>query len=282
MKTSIIVPAYNEAEGIGKVLSELKKVAKQLGAEIVVVDDGSEDNTSVIASKSGVKVVKHPYNMGYGASLKTGIKNSSGDVIVITDADGTYPSSAIPELVNLIGEYGMVVGARIDRKNISPLRLPGKWFLRKLANYLTSKKIPDLNSGLRAFKRDVVMSFFNILPPKFSFTTTITLACLTNEIPVKFVPIEYGKRIGKSKMKIFGHGLQFPILIVRTIFYFNPLKILLPVSLMCALIGIAYIIFELYTKFGIATHGILFILTGIIIACFALVADLISRTSVKS
>ncbi len=235
-KVSIVIPAYNEEHGISHVLDDIENSLDESGIsyEIIVVDDGSTDSTvELVKTKKDVKLVSHQLNRGYGAALKTGIKNSQGDLILITDADGTYPVKNISKLLGFIDQYDMVVGARTGKNIRSPLfRNTGRVLLTALANYLTGIKIPDLNSGFRVFKKDVALRFFNLFPSGFSFTTTITLACLTNDYSIKYVPINYYKRKGGSKINIVKDGSNFILLIVRTIMYFNPLKVFLPLALL--------------------------------------------------
>jgi glycosyltransferase involved in cell wall biosynthesis len=242
---SIVIPAYNEEGGIAPVLQAVDEVlaATTLSYEIIVVNDGSQDNTRGAIQHSGVDliVVNHDVNRGYGASLKTGIRRAQYATIVITDADGTYPNGRIPELVRLSEEgYDMVVGARVGQDvHIPALRRPPKWVLRKLANYLTDMEIPDLNSGLRVMRREVVERFMNILPNGFSFTTTITLSLLTNGYNVKYIPIDYHRRTGQSKIRPIRDTLNFLQLILRTVLYFEPLKIFIPASLLVLGVGLA-------------------------------------------
>ncbi|MFH1562317.1 MAG: glycosyltransferase family 2 protein, partial [Nitrospirota bacterium] len=218
-KISIVIPAYNEEKGVGALIDELKEKMKCHEYEIIVVDDGSCDNTVNIAREKDVVLIQHPKNRGYGASLKTGIRKAKYDTIAITDADGTYPVSEMPKLIKYIGEYDMVVGAR-NKQKIPLTRRPAKFFLNRLANYLTEVEIPDLNSGLRVFKKDIAVKFFNLLPNGFSFTTTITLAMLTNDYLVKFIPIDYLERQGKSKIRPIRDTYNFLTLIIRTVMYF--------------------------------------------------------------
>ena len=202
-QVSVIVPAYDEAESIGQVLADLNAAlgAGDLPYEVIVVDDGSTDETPVIARASGVRLLQHGVNRGYGAALKTGIRAAHGERIVITDSDGTYPADRISELAALLDGWDMADGARIGCNVRIPLiRRPAKWALRMLSNYLTGAKIPDLNSGLRAFRRELVMQYFPILPNYFSFTTTITLAMFSDRYAVTYLPIDYRARTGKSKI----------------------------------------------------------------------------------
>jgi glycosyltransferase involved in cell wall biosynthesis len=226
---TIIIPAYNEEEEISLVINGLKSMDEK--CEIIVVDDGSTDNTFRLASEAGARVVHHPYNKGYGAALKTGIRNANTDVVLLMDADGQHKPDDACKLLQYMNEYDMVVGSRTNNSHVSLLRKPGKKFLSIIANYLSGTKIPDLNSGFRAIKKSMAMDFMHILPNGFSFTTTITLASLTSGYSVKYVPIEAPKRVGTSKIKPFQDGFLFVMLIIRTIALFNPLKVVLPVSL---------------------------------------------------
>ncbi|MCP4428301.1 MAG: glycosyltransferase family 2 protein, partial [Chloroflexi bacterium] len=215
---SIVIPAYNESEAILSTLEKIKKVTAgaNLVSEIIVVDDGSTDDTAVsIRQVFGVRLLEHPQNKGYGASLKTGIRQAQYENVVIIDADGTYPIEMIPVLAEKMNNYDMVVGARTgETVQIPPIRRPAKWALTRLANYLSGMEIPDLNSGLRAFKRDVAINYFRLLPSGFSFTTSITLALLTNDYNVLYIPIDYFERTGKSKIRPFRDTINFFSLVV--------------------------------------------------------------------
>lgn len=282
---SIVIPAYNEEEAIGQVIYNIKSAMKKTKYkyEIIVVDDGSTDRTVEIAKKLKVSVYSHPYNIGYGGALKTGIKNAKGDYILIIDSDGTYPTNEIPKLLKYTDKYDMVVGARIGKDVKIPLfRRPAKFVLSKLANYLTNTKIPDLNSGLRIFKRDVVFKFFNILPSGFSFPTTITLAYLSNGYFIKFVPISYYERRGRSKIKPFRDTFNFVLLIIKTVTYFNPLKVFLPTGIvlfLSALFLFIYSVFYLHKIMDISV--IILTVAAIQVAFFGLLADMLSRKEVK-
>jgi glycosyltransferase involved in cell wall biosynthesis len=237
---TVVVPAFNEERGIAGVVQELRELGKSLGCpcEIVVVDDGSTDGTAAALEGArgtdggGVRVLRNPENRGYGYSLKRGIREAKHPVIVITDADGTYPNDRIPELVARVrGGAAMAVGARSLASGSVPLsRKPAKWILNALANFLAGKRIPDLNSGLRAMRRDLPARFEPIIPDGFSFTTTITLAAVTNAFRVDFLPIEYAKRQGSSKIRPIRDTANFFNLVVRTVLYFRPLKVFLPLA----------------------------------------------------
>ena len=282
---SIIIPTFNEEESISDVLDGIEKAmkAESIDYEVVVVDDASTDKTlEIIRSKDVKKIVRHDQNKGYGASLKSGIAKASHDVIVITDADGTYPTSDIPVLFKQMSadgyDYDMVVGARVgEHVKIPFFRRPAKWFLKELANYLTEYEIPDLNSGLRIFKRGLVERFSGILPDGFSFTTTVTIAALTNGYFVKFVPINYYERKGHSSIRPLRDFLGFISLVVRLIIYFKPLNFFLPASLMLLVIGLskALIDFLHQNYFGIGSAIV--ILAAVQIGFLGLLADLILK-----
>ncbi|MCX7918575.1 MAG: glycosyltransferase family 2 protein [bacterium] len=270
---TIIIPAFNESASIGKVIDEINSILTGKEYELIVIDDGSTDGTAEIVKNKPVKLIIHPENRGYGAAIKTGVNQAKYDWILILDADGTYPVEAIPQLISERNEYDMVVGAR---KTIPASRRLAKWTLSKLANYLAETQIPDLNSGLRVFRKDLIHQFRHILPNGFSFTTTLTLALHCNGYFVKYVPIEYRTRIGQSKIKPIKHTADFFILILRTIVYFNPIRIFLPVSLMLILLGL---FIGIYSKFILGTlmdvSTITCVVTGVEIAILGLLADLL-------
>ena len=271
---TIIIPAYNEEEGITTVITQLKGLGENY--EILVVDDGSTDNTYKLASETGVKVIRHPYNKGYGAALKTGIRNAEADIALFMDADGQHKPSDIEKLMQHIGEYDMVVGARTKKSKISLLRRPGKKILGITANYLAGMKIPDLNSGFRAIKKSVALEFMRILPNTFSFSTTITLALINSGYSVKYVPIEAPERVGTSKIKPFRDGFRFIMLIIRTVILFNPLKVFLPVSAFLFVVGFFELIREIIVYFDVWTTPVLLILSSILIFFFGILADQVS------
>ena len=283
---TIIVPVYNEKRGIESTLQDLEQIRKDadFGVEIVVVNDGSDDGSKEVLGEiscEGVSVIHHSVNRGYGAALKTGIRNSPKECIIITDADGTYPNERIPELIKIFqeGNYDMVVGARVGGNVKIPLiRKPAKWFITKLASYLAGTRIPDLNSGLRVMKKDVVEKYINILPDGFSFTSTITLAMLTNGYSVKYVPIDYFKREGKSKIKPIQDTLNFIQLIIRTVLYFNPLKIFVPLSLFLVIFAFMVLIGSwVFTgKAMDVTFGVI-LMTSVMVLVIGMLADLIDK-----
>jgi glycosyltransferase involved in cell wall biosynthesis len=275
---SVVIPAYNEGPHVA---DQIRSVASVLAAtdwehEIIVVDDGSSDDTATAAAVMGARVIRNVRNLGYGGALKRGIGASSHEWILITDADGTYPAETIPELLRHIEDpdlaVDMVTGARIgDEVRIPFMRRPAKWFLNQLASYLAGMHLPDLNSGLRVMRRTVVQRYLNLLPNGFSFTTTITLACACNGHPVVFVPINYRARLGDSKIRP-RHAFDFALLIIRTIVFFNPLKVFVPIGVVLALAGVAKFIYDVYIG-NLSESAIFALLAALIIWCVGLLAD---------
>lgn len=277
---TIIVPAYNENNSIRQTIEDLKNLPGDY--EIIVVDDCSTDGTTEQIKGVGVKTFRHQFNRGYGASLKTGIMHATTDTIVITDADATYPNAKIPELVStyLDEELDMVVGARTTAHAEIPLiRRPAKWFITRLASYLSGTRIPDLNSGLRVMKKEVLEKFINILPNGFSFTTTITLAMITNNYSVKYIPIDYFRRRGKSKIRPIYDTLNFIQLIIRMVLYFDPLRVFLPMSLPLCIWGFFHILYQAIFTGNIGTVAVIISLSGIQLLAIGMLADLIDKRS---
>jgi len=281
---SVIIPAFNEQEGIGPVLERIHQVlqARRWKYEVIVVDDGSDDDTHAVAEGiSKTKVLRHPRNRGYGSALKTGIRHAQFENLLITDADGTYPADQIPELVERLthSECDMVVGARVGKNvSIPLLRRPAKWFIRKLAELVAGIPIPDLNSGLRVFRKDASLPFFNMLPGGFSFTTTITLAMLTNGYIVEYIPISYFQRVGKSKLRPMRDTLNFIQLVLRITLYFAPLKIFVPISAVLIVIAIAWAVFSTIVLGRLAdASAVVIFMTGVQVGVLGLLAELMDR-----
>lgn len=277
---SIVIPAYNEELGIVESVNGVREVmaASHYDYEVIVVDDGSTDKTSELVRSTGARVVRHEENRGYGAGLKTGIQAAKGDWIVITDADSTYPADRIPDLLRDAGEYDMVVGARVGGAAKIPLiRRPAKWVLAKVANYLAERKIPDYNSGLRVFRKDLALKFFKILPQGFSFTTTITLCSLTHGFRVKYIPIEYFVRKGKSKIHPIKDTYRFFMLIVRTTVYFNPLRVFMPIGAVLGTLGMGKLAHEIIVTGGLAETSVLLLLGSFQTIALGLIADMINK-----
>ena len=239
---SVVVPAFNEEAGIGPVLDRLVTVLGELGAtyEIIVVDDGSDDGTRTCArQRDGVRVVRHPQNAGYGASVYDGVLAARYERIVITDADGTYPIESLPELLQWAGDYDMVVGARTGRAYRGSLfKFPARLAFGALCSFVTGTAIPDVNSGLRVMRRDLVLALSDPLSRGMSFTTTMTLALLSNGYFIKFVPISYHQRIGRSKVRYVRDTLRASQILVQAITRYNPIKLFLVLAVLSALAGV--------------------------------------------
>lgn len=277
---SIVIPAFNEAGAIEPTLKALQHMvaASGLTAEIIVVDDGSTDGTGdLVEAFEGVRLIRHRQNRGYGASLKTGIRQANNPYIVITDADGTYPIDMIPLLVEEIGPFDMVVGARTGEQVQIPLiRRPAKAALTWLANYLSGMEIPDLNSGLRVMKRDVVMNYFRLLPAGFSFTTSVTIALLTNDYNVSFVPIDYFQRTGNSKINPVKDTINFFSLVVRMVLLYRPLRVFVPLVAVFMLLSAIKIFYDINAyDFHLATSTVVLVTLTVQMLVLGLVADLV-------
>ncbi len=279
---TVIIPAYNEEKGLRDTVLGILNVVKDNSWKIIVINDGSTDNTvSTLKGIKDIEVINHPYNKGYGASLKTGILNSKTDLVAFYDADGQHRPEDLVKLYENFADYDMLIGKREKDSHQEWIRKPGKWILARVANFLTGRKIPDLNSGLRVIKREVIRKMSHLFPEGFSFSTTSTIAFMNMGYNVGYSPIVANKRIGKSTVKQLKHGSSTLLLILRLIVLFNPLKVFLPASLIIFFIGVIY---EIYA--GILTHAdppklipaaFFMMITGILIFFFGLVVDQISE-----
>jgi glycosyltransferase involved in cell wall biosynthesis len=277
-RVSVIIPAFNEGAAVREAVNEVCKMFEvtDISAEIIVVDDGSRDDTAREAKAAGARVIQHRSNRGYGASLKTGIIAAANDIIAITDADGTYPAKYLPEMLAELEHADMVVGSRTGADvNIPLLRKPAKWVLRVMANYVSNTKIPDLNSGLRVFRRDVAMQYFAILSDQFSFTTTITLALLCDKYAVSYVPIDYRRRQGRSKIVPWDAG-SFAILILRVAMLFRPLRVFIPIAIGCISYGIVKSIIDMMHDPNISASAILAFVSGLIMVIAGMLGDAVA------
>ncbi len=281
---AVIVPAYNEENAISQTVEQICSVMDGTGSdwELIVVDDCSSDGTTralEAIEHPRLRVLRHSRNKGYGASLKTGVLAAERQLVAITDADGTYPNRRIPELASQLGEGAMIVGARTGKSARIPLvRRPAKWAIGELANYLAQYRIPDLNSGLRVMRRDVLLAYLGILPDGFSFTSTITLALLTRGHEVEYVPIEYARRVGRSKIRPIRDTLNFVQLIIRTVLLFEPLRVFLPISVLLMLGGVGVLVYSAFWMERILdTTVALLVVGGLQILGVGMIADMIDR-----
>ncbi len=282
---SVVIPVFNEEDGVNQTLDELQTVLASSGwlYEVIVVDDGSSDRTrDLLQGRTDIRLLQHRRNRGYGAALKTGITHAQYPIIAITDADGTYPNQHLLELVTLLKDHDMVVGARIgENVTYSKLRRIPKFFLVAFAEWIAQQPIPDINSGMRVFRADVVKRFLGILPDTFSFTTTITLAMLTNNYSVVYHPINYFHRTGSSKIKPIRDTLRFVQLILRTGVYFAPLRIFLPIATFFFLGFLSSIAIDILVLQDITDTTLLMFVTAIQVLIFALLADMIDKRTTR-
>ena len=286
---SVIIPAYNEEDYVGEQVGAVRLALSSLKTsyEIIVVNDGSTDGTQDEAIKAGARLLQHPHNQGYGASLKSGIRAAKHEIIVFIDADGTYPADQLSELIGKLETADMVVGARLgDNVNIPLMRRPAKAFLRLLATRIAEQPIPDLNSGFRALRRECISQYFSVLPQRFSFTSTSTLAYLADDYHVIYHPIDYYPRVGKSKIVPWDF-MDFVVLIIRMAVMFNPLKIFIPLALFSGVLGVLKIIYDILALFvrspdsgwtlllqpALSTSAILLIFVAVQMLVVGMVAD---------
>jgi glycosyltransferase involved in cell wall biosynthesis len=244
---SVILPVYNEAGPIQAVIERIHCVLGEHGNsyELIVVNDGSQDETAALAQRAGATVITHPYNMGNGAAVKTGIRRASGRIIVLLDGDGQHAPEDIPRLLEHLGPYDMVVGARSAESDTALHRDLANLIYNRFAGYVCGRKIDDLTSGFRAIKANVAKSFVYLLPNTFSYPTTITLATVRSGYSLLYVPIKSGRRLGKSKIKLLRDGSRFLLIILKIATFFSPLRVFIPVSMMMFLMGVGYGLFRI-------------------------------------
>jgi glycosyltransferase involved in cell wall biosynthesis len=273
-RLSIVIPAYNEAAVIGDVV---RRVFRSLDAtdntfEVLVIDDGSVDETAEVAEEAGAHVIQHPYNIGNGAAVKTGIRNARGEVIVMLDGDGQHNPEDIPRLLEKVGPYDMVVGARTSESETGVHRDIANRLYNWLASYVCGRKIEDLTSGFRAIKADIARGFVYLLPNEFSYPSTITLAVMRSGYSLTYVPIRTAQRVGKSKINLLQDGSRFLLIILRIATFFSPMKVFLPASVLMFLLGFGYGLFKvvvLNMRYGptsamLMTMAILVFLVGLV------------------
>lgn len=292
LDVTVVLPCYNEQ---AHVLAEIDRITAALDAsglryEVLAIDDASTDGTlQLLREATGrcphLRVLAFHRNGGSGTARRIGTQQARGNIVVWTDADMTYPNERIPEFVRLLlgqPQIDQVVGARTSEQGSHKfLRVPAKWLIRKIAERLAGTRIPDLNSGLRAFRRDVSLPYLRLLPPGFSCVTTITMAFLHNQHEVRYVPIDYARRSGKSKFHFVRDAYRYILQVLRMVMYFNPLKVLMPPSLWLIAVGTVKIGYDLVAHpVRIATNTVLLLCAGLIIGAVALLADLIVRSRI--
>ena len=290
VQVTVVLPCYNE---VGHVEAEIIRITKAMDGsgyvyDLDVYDDMSSDGTRDLLAKLAPKFPRMRYlprarNGGSGTIRRIGTQNARGEFVVWTDADMTYPNERIPELVNLLltdPSYDQVVGARTTEEGTHKwLRVPAKWLIRKIAERLSNQKIPDLNSGLRAFRRSVALPYLRLLPPGFSCVTTITLAFLQNQHDVHYVPIDYAKRAGTSKFHFVRDAYRYILQVLRMVMYFDPLKVLMPLALWLLVIGFVKAVVDMVRHpFYFPANTILLVMAALLIGSMALLADLIVRS----
>jgi glycosyltransferase involved in cell wall biosynthesis len=272
--TSIVIPAFNEGEAIGTLVGALRAAAAWL--EILVVDDGSIDETGARAAAAGARVVRHPYNKGNGAAVKTGIRHAVGVFVLIMDADGQHRPGDAARLVSHLDTYDLVVGARSPRSQAGAVRRGGNEVLNRIATYLTEQTIPDLTSGFRAARRECLLEFLHLLPNGFSTPTTTTLAFLRAGYSVRFEPIDAAPRAGTSKIRLGSDGVRFLLILLKVITIFSPLRIFLPASALSFALGAGYAVWTIATQSHVTNSSVLFILLSVVIFLIGLVSEQIS------
>jgi glycosyltransferase involved in cell wall biosynthesis len=278
-QTSVVIPAFNEAVSIASVIHDLTSAARWL--EILVVDDGSSDETGDRAAAAGARVIRHPYNMGNGAAVKTGIRQARGVFMLIADADGQHRAADAPRLVSHLGAYDLVVGARSGQTQASLVRRLGNAVLNGVASYLTEQPIPDLTSGFRAARRECLLEFIHLLPNGFSTPTTTTLAFMRAGYSVRFEPVEAAQRVGVSKIRLGADGFNFFLILLKVITIFSPLRIFAPISAGAFLLGAAYAAWTIATQSHVTNSSVLLILLSVVILLVGLVSEQISSLRVE-
>ena len=272
--TTVVIPAFNEAGSIASVVADLRAAAPW--REVVVVDDGSEDETALRAAAAAARVIRHPYNKGNGAAVKTGIRQSDAEFVLIMDADGQHRAADAMKLVAHLDPYDLVVGSRSADAQATAVRRYGNAALNWIASYLTARPIPDLTSGLRAARRDQLVEFLHLLPNGFSTPTTTTLAFIKAGYNVRFEPIQAAQRLGASKIRVGSDGVRFFLILLKVITIFSPLRIFIPISATAFLVGAAYAVWTILTQSHVTNSSVLLILLSVVIFLVGLISEQIS------
>jgi glycosyltransferase involved in cell wall biosynthesis len=277
--TSVIVPAFNEGPAIATVVAALRA---EPWHEIIVVDDGSSDDTGAQAAAAGAIVVRHPYNKGNGAAVKSGIRRATGEHVLVVDGDGQHRPGDAARLVSRLGEYDLVIGARSSATQATAARRLGNAALNWLASYLTERDIPDLTSGFRGARRACLLEFLHLLPNGFSTPTTTTLAFLKAGYSVAFEPVEAERRVGSSKIKFARDGAKFFLILLKIITIFSPLRVFVPVSAVTFAMGTLYAAWTIWTQSHVTNSSVLLIMLSVVIFLVGLVSEQISALRFES
>ena len=275
-KVSIIIPAYNEEKTIAEIIFRIRGLHPC--AEIIVINDGSTDNTAAAALESGAKVYSHPYNIGNGAAVKSGIRAATGDILIFMDGDGQHDPADIQKLLACFPDYDMVVGARTGSGQASFGRAAGNKVYNWLASYVTKFSVKDLTSGFRAVKADIARSFLYLLPNTYSYPTTITLGVLRNGNSVKYLPIKTQKRMqGKSHIRLFHDGVRFFMIITRIATLYSPMRVFLPVSFVMFVLGLLRYIYTFIVEGRFTNMSALFLVSSVTIFMMSLISEQICQ-----
>jgi glycosyltransferase involved in cell wall biosynthesis len=277
---SVVIPAMNEADAIGSVVTTLRAAAPW--HEIIVVDDGSVDATGDRARGAGARVIRHPYNKGNGAAVKTGIRAATGEFVLIVDGDGQHRPEDARRLVSRLGEYDLVIASRAAATQATLARRAGNATLNRLASYLTARPIPDLTSGFRAARRDCLREFIHLLPNGFSTPTTTTLAFIKAGYNVTFEPVDVRPRVGTSKIRFASDGARFFLILLKVITLFNPLRIFIPISVASFLLGVLYGLWNVTVHSRIPNGSVLLILFAVVVFLVGLISEQISALRLES
>ncbi len=272
-QTTVVIPAFNEQEAIADVVGRVR--GRGAWREVLVVDDGSTDLTAERAAQAGARVVRHPYNKGNGAAVKTGIREAKGDVVLLMDADGQHDPEDMARLVAGVGVHDMVIGTRAARDQ-SPTRALGNVVFRALASWLTGRPIPDLTSGFRAARRDLLVEILHLLPNGFSYPTTSCLALMKAGYNVTFVPVAAHPRVGTSKIRVARDGVRFVLIIFKIVTLYSPLKVFFPISAASFLVGLLYGVWNVAVHGKIPMGSALLIQLAVVVFLFGLISEQIA------
>jgi glycosyltransferase involved in cell wall biosynthesis len=275
LKFTIIVPVFNEAENLGTLLERLES-AKPEKSEILVIDDGSTDGSGDVARAKGARVIRHPYNIGNGAAVKTGIRAARGATLILMDGDGQHPPEDISRLVAASADYDMVVGARAKGSRWRMHRYLANWIFNRIASYVTKFNVKDLTSGFRLLRREHALRFIDLLPNEFSYPSTLTLAFLRSGLTIKYIPVQSLYRSGQSKISLVSDGLRFLLIIAKIATLFAPLRVFLPVSGFFFVAGAGYYIYTYVTEGRFTNMAVFLLTTAVIIFMMGLVSEQIA------